>query len=66
MKQLETDFIFIEADQTIYRKVLDVIFPLKNKGEDLFPTIIPRMVGFHIGMCMLPTIYGLFKRCGIV
>ena len=66
MKQLETDFIFIEADQTIYRKVLDVIFPLKNKGEDLFPTTIPRMVGFHIGMCMLPTIYGLFKRCGIV
>ena len=24
------------------------------------------MGGFHIDMCMLPTIYGLFKRCGIV
>ena len=66
MKEHETDFIFIEADQAIYTKVLDVMFSLKNKGEDLFQTIIPRMVGFHIGMCMLRTIYSLFKRCGLV
>ena len=39
---------------------------MKNKGEDLFPTIIPRMSGFHIGMYMLRTIYSLFKRCGVV
>ena len=37
---------------------------LNDKGGDLFPTIIPRMGGFHIGMCMLHTIYSLFKRCG--
>lgn len=34
MKELETGFIFIEADQVIYRKVLDVMFALKNKEED--------------------------------
>ena len=42
------------------------MFTLKNKGEDLFHTIIPRMGGFHIGICMLRTIYSLFKRCDIV
>ena len=56
MKELEKDFIFTEFDQAIYTKVLDVMFALKNKGEDLFPTIIPHMGVFHIGMCMLRTI----------
>ena len=42
------------------------MFALKNKGEDLFKSLIPRIGGFHIGMCMIRTIYGLFKRCGIV
>ena len=42
------------------------MFLLKDKGEDFIPTIIPRMGGFHIGMCMLRTIYSLFKRCGML
>ena len=62
MKELETDFIFVEVDQAIYTKVLDVMFALKNKGEDLFPTTILHMDGFHKSMCMLRTIYSLFKR----
>ena len=66
MNELETDYIFIEADQAIYSKVLDVMFALKNKGEDFFPTIVPCTGGFHTGMCMLRTIYSLFGRCGIV
>ena len=66
MKKLKTDFIFIKTDQTIHTKVLDVMLALKNKGEYLFPTIIPRMGSFHIGMCMLRTIYSLFKRYNIV
>ena len=66
MKELETDFIFTEADLAIYTKVSDVILALKNNREDLFPTIISHMGGFRIGMCMLCTIYSLFKRCGIV
>ena len=66
MKELETYFIFTEADQAICTKVIDAMLALKNKIEDLFPTIISHMGGFHIGMCMLRTIYSLFKRCGIV
>ena len=66
MKELETSFIFIEADQAIYTEILDVMFSLKDKGEDLFPTIIPRVGGFYVGMCMLRTIYSLFKRCGML
>ena len=36
MKEIETDFIFIDADQAIYMKVLDVIFALKIKGKIFF------------------------------
>ena len=32
LKQLETKFIFIDADQAIYTKILDVMFSLKDKG----------------------------------
>ena len=64
-KELETDFIFIEADQALYTEGLDVMFALKNKGEDLFPTIILHRDDFYIGMHMLRTINSLFKRCGI-
>ena len=56
MKKLEANFIFTEADQAIYTKIVDVIFSLKDKGEDLFPTTIPRIGGFQISMCMLRTI----------
>ena len=47
-------------------KVIDTIFALKNKDENLFPTIILRMGGFHMGMCILRTSYSLFKSCGLV
>ena len=38
MKELETGFTFNEVVQAMYRKVLDVMFSFKNKGENLFPT----------------------------
>ena len=63
MKELKANFIFIKADQAIYRKILNAMFSLKDKNDDLFPSISPRMGGFHICMWMLPTIYSLFKRC---
>ena len=66
IEKLETNFIFIEADQAVYTKILYVMLSLKDKVEDLFPTIIPCMGGFHIGICMLRTIYSLFKRCGML
>ena len=66
MKELKTNFIFIEVDQAIYMKILDVMFSFKDIGKDLFPTIFSRMGGFHIGMYMLRTIYNLFKRCDML
>ena len=62
MKEIKTNFIFMEVYQAIYTKILYVKFSLKDKGEDLYPTIIPWMGGFHISMCMLRTIHSLFKR----
>ena len=41
MKEFERNLIFTDADQDIYTKIPNVIFTLKNKGEDLFRTIIP-------------------------
>ena len=66
MKELKMDFVFIEVDKGIYTEVLVVILPLKIKSEYIFPTIISLMSGFHIDMCLLHTIYSLFRRCGIV
>lgn len=61
-KESETNFIFIEADQALYKKVLDVMLALKNKGIDLFAAITPCMGGFHIGMCVPHhTIHDIFK-----
>ena len=50
MKELKANFIFIKADQAIYRKILNAMFSLKDKDDDLFASIIPRMGGFHICM----------------
>ena len=50
MKELETDFISIESDESIYTKVPDVIFALKIKVEDAFPAIFLCKGGFDIGM----------------
>ena len=47
MNELETNFIFIKADRAIYTKILDAMFSIKGKGEDLFPTIIHCMDCFQ-------------------
>ena len=61
-KESETNFIFIEADQALDKKVLDVMLALKNKGIDLFAAITPCMGGFHIGMCVPHhAIHDIFK-----
>ena len=54
--ELETEFIFIEADQAIYTKVMDAMFKMKDEGRNYMDRIIPRMGGFHITICMLRTI----------
>ena len=64
--ELGLDFIFIEADQAVFTKVIDAMFKMETEGKEVFKTIIPRMGGFHITMCMLKTIFSLFKNCGFV
>ena len=64
--ELDINFIFIEADQAIYTKVIDVMFKLNSEGKDIFNRVIPRMGGFHIMICMLRTIYSLYQRSGLV
>ena len=65
--ELGTEFIFIEADQAIYTKVLDAMFKMRNDGKDMFEKIIPRMGGFisQFVCCALYTVFiqklGLFK-----
>ena len=66
MNELDLPFIFIEADQAIYTKVIDAMFKLEHDGKDVFRKIVPRMGGFHIVMCMLKTINSLFKNFGFV
>ena len=66
MKELETDYIFMEVDQAIYHKVLDAMFKMEEEGSTIFSQVIPRMGGFHIILCMIRTIFSRFKNVGIV
>ena len=64
--ELGTEFIFIEADQAIYTKVLDAMLKMRNDGKDMFERITPRMGGFHITICMLRTIYCIYSKIGFI
>ena len=66
MNELDIKFIFLEVDQATYTKVLNAMFKMEAKGFEIFKKVIPRMGGFHIGICMLRTIYEQFNRCGII
>ena len=64
--ELGTEFIFIEADQAIYAKVLDAMFKMRNEGKVMIERIIPRMGGFYFTICMLRTIYCIYSKIGFV
>ena len=66
MNDLNLPFMFIEADQAIYTKLLDAMFKLESEGKEISSKLIPRMGGFHVLMCMLKTIFSLFKNIGFV
>ena len=66
MKKLELEYIFIECDQAVYHKILEVKFNLlRDRGHDPFEGIIVRMGGFHVLMCLMKTIYSRFKGFGL-
>ncbi len=66
MTELKLDYIFLEADQAIYNKVLQVLFKFDADGSTQFDSVIVRMGGFHIIMCLMKSIYGRFKGSGLV
>ena len=64
MKELELGYIFLEVDQAIYHKILDVKFQLHNTDE--LENVIVRMGGFHVIICLMRSIYARFKGFGFV
>ena len=66
MTELELDSIFLEVDQAIYNKVIQVLFKFKQEGSNLYDKLIARMGGFHVVLCLLRTIYSRFNGSGIV
>ena len=64
--QLDIPFIFLECDQAIYNKVLQLLFKLERENYDIYGKVILRMGGFHVIICILRTIYSHFNGCGFV
>ena len=65
-KELGLSYIFLEVDQAIYAKILDVMFQFQNENNKIFDKIIGRMGGFHILICLLRTIYNCLRNTGLV
>ena len=42
------------------------MFKMETERFEIFKKVIPCMGGFHIGICMLRTIYEQFNKCGII
>ena len=55
--ELSLEFIFLEADQAIYTKVLQILFKFQEDDNGYFDEIIVRMGGFHVIICLLKTIF---------
>ena len=47
IKELDIPHLFLEVDQAIYTKVLDVMFRIECDGKQIFDKIVPRMGSFH-------------------
>ena len=63
--ELGLGYTFLEVDQAIYAKILNVTFKLENESK-IFNKIIVRMGGFQIIICLLHTIYSCFRNTGLV
>ena len=61
MNYLNLNYIFLEVDQAIFNKVLQVLFAFQEKENRKLDKIIVRMGGCHVILCLLRTIYSRFK-----
>ena len=66
MNYLNLNYIFLEVDQAILNKVLQVLFAFQEKDNRKFDKIIVRIGEFHVILCLLRTIYSRFKDSGII
>ena len=57
-KELGLSYIFLEVDQVIYVKTLDVMFKLKKENSCVS--------GFHIIICLFRTIFSCFRNTGLI
>ena len=64
--ELGLEYIFLEADQAIYTKVLQILFKFQEDGNNHFDGMIVRMGGFHVIICLMRTIFSRFKDCGMI
>ena len=64
--ELQLEYVFLEVNQAIYKKVLHVLFNQKNRDPSFCNKLIVRMGGFRIVLCLLKTIYCCFYDSGIV
>ena len=66
MKELELGFIYLEVDQAIYTKILQLKFQLHKQGGYEYANIIVRMGGFHVTICLMRSIYSRLLGFGFV
>ena len=66
MNCLNLNYIFLEVDQAIYNKVLQVLFAYQKKENRKFDKLIVRMGGFYVILCLLRTVYSRLKDSGII
>ena len=53
MISLDLEFIFLEVDQAIYNKILQLKFQLPKENYFQYANIIVRMGGFYIILCLM-------------
>ena len=66
MNYLNLNYIFLEVDQDILNKVLQVLFAFQEKENRKCDKIIVHMGGFRVILCLLRTIYSCFTDSGII
>ena len=64
--ELELEYIFLEVDQPIFNKVLQVLTNHKTRDPSLCNKLIVRIGSLYILLCILKTIYSRFYDSGIV
>ena len=53
MNYLNLNYTFLEVDQAIFNKVLEVLFAFQKQENKKFDDIIVRIGGFHLILCLL-------------